>query len=355
MIRRQRRPREIAFSFDSFLDVVANVVGIIIRLILVVWVGARSYGTLTAVPPPASATSQKARKSGEPEDPLQQELARHRRELAATQARLLEQLRQVRSVQTREEQARSKLGVLAARRRELDQQRAKIDRQSADHQSAAQAAALSLAELRQKTERLRVEIRELEKQPRLKQTLRYHTPVSEPVDAEEIMFECRRNRVTFVDTAALLGEVKRSLDEKGKLLQTQWQVQDVAGPVGAFRLHYTLERQRSLFDSIGRPAAPAGRTGFSYGLSEWHLEPLTDQRGEAETTALAEGSEFRQVVDLLDPRQTVVTLWVYPDSFALYRRLRDYLYERDVVVAGRPLPEGATISCSRQGSRSRGQ
>ena len=44
MYRRRRRcEREIAFSFDSFLDLVANVVGIIIRLILVAWVGARTY------------------------------------------------------------------------------------------------------------------------------------------------------------------------------------------------------------------------------------------------------------------------------------------------------------------------
>ena len=40
MLPASRRPqREIAFSFDSFLDVVANVVGIILRLILVAWVG----------------------------------------------------------------------------------------------------------------------------------------------------------------------------------------------------------------------------------------------------------------------------------------------------------------------------
>ncbi len=39
MIRRRRKVREIEFSFDSFLDVVANVVGIILRLILVAWVG----------------------------------------------------------------------------------------------------------------------------------------------------------------------------------------------------------------------------------------------------------------------------------------------------------------------------
>ncbi len=40
---RRRRPlknQEIHFSFDSFPDLVTNVVGIIIRLILVTWVGA---------------------------------------------------------------------------------------------------------------------------------------------------------------------------------------------------------------------------------------------------------------------------------------------------------------------------
>ena len=43
---RRRRPlkaKSIHFSFDSFLDLVTNVVGIIIRLILVSWVGARAY------------------------------------------------------------------------------------------------------------------------------------------------------------------------------------------------------------------------------------------------------------------------------------------------------------------------
>ncbi|HJT79154.1 MAG TPA: hypothetical protein VJ739_18300, partial [Gemmataceae bacterium] len=84
-------------------------------------------------------------------------------------------------------------------------------------------------------------------------------------------------------------------------------------------------------------------------------EPLTPERGETAEAALAPGSEFRQVADVIDPQQTTVTFWVYPDSFALYRRLRDYLYQRDVIVAGRPLPDGAPIASSRHGTRSRGQ
>jgi hypothetical protein len=85
------------------------------------------------------------------------------------------------------------------------------------------------------------------------------------------------------------------------------------------------------------------------------LEALDAGRGELQEQALAQNSQFRSVVDTLDPRLTTVTFWVYPDSFALYRRLRDELADRDIVVAGRPLPPGTPIASSRHGSKSRGQ
>ena len=67
------------------------------------------------------------------------------------------------------------------------------------------------------------------------------------------------------------------------------------------------------------------------------------------------GSTFRRVVEALEVQQTAVTFWIYPDSFAMYRKLRDYLHDRDFVVAGRPLDEGNPIAGSRSGSVSRGQ
>jgi hypothetical protein len=185
--------------------------------------------------------------------------------------------------------------------------------------------------------------------------LHYRTPVSRPVDSEELLFECCKNRVTFIDIAALLREVRSSSEEKGKLLRTQWQVHDVAGPLGAFRLRYTLERERGLLDAVSGQAVPDANGTFRYGLSDWQVEPILPVRGETAEAALTEGSEFRQIIEGIDPQQTVVTFWVYPDSFELLRRLRDFLYERDVVVAGRPLPEGIPIASSRRGSVSRGQ
>jgi hypothetical protein len=352
MIRRRRRVREIPFSFDSFLDIVANVVGIIIRMILVVWVGARSYSSLQNVVKPAPKAEMSA---AVVEDPLSQELERHRRELAAAQQRLLAQMRQLEESQQEQTGLESELEGLASRRQRVEAEQTALSQTATKGDAAAQAAALTSAELRQRSQKLAEEIQALEQQPIPKKTLHYRTPVSRPVQSEELFFECRKGRVSFIDIAALLAEVRQQMEEKGKLLRTQWQISDVTGTVGAFRLRYEMERERGLLDAIGNTATPEANAGFRYGITSWQIEPIAASRGESATEALAANSEFRQIVDTLDSQQTAVTFWVYADSFALFRRLRDYLYERDLVVAGRPLPEGIPISSSRRGTVSRGQ
>jgi hypothetical protein len=345
--RRRRPPQEIGFSFDSFLDVVANVVGIIIRLILVVWVGARAYTAMQPLPAPPTLTL--TAEAAEPHEPLQDELARQRQELADLQARLLQQVRAFQQYQDVQTQARRELSAVAAERQGLETTKADSDR---SREEPGNNVALTLEEVRQRCRRLTEQIQELEKLPPVKQTLRYQTPVSRPVKSEELFFECQGGRVAFIDIAALMTEVKRGLEEKTRQLRSQWEVSDVAGPVGAFQLHYTVERERGL---LAGELGPDTQGSFRAGLRGWQLEPLPGLRGEMEEQALKPGSDFRKVADVLDPQQHTVTFWVYPDSFALYRRLRDYLYERDIVVAGRPLPDGAPISASRHGSASRGQ
>src|SRR5262249_322427 len=109
MIRRRRRPREIPFSFDSFLDIVANVVGIIIRLILVVWVGAWPDSSIQAIGKPEKPAPETPAELPSPSDPLEDQLAKDRRALAAAQAKLLEQLRQLGEVRQQREHAKQQL------------------------------------------------------------------------------------------------------------------------------------------------------------------------------------------------------------------------------------------------------
>ena len=57
----------------------------------------------------------------------------------------------------------------------------------------------------------------------------------------------------------------------------------------------------------------------------------------------------------MNPARTTITLWVYPDSFTLYRRLRNELVEQGFSVAARPLADGMTIRRSPLGTQSAAQ
>src|SRR5262249_48350906 len=127
MIRRRRPRREIAFSFDAFLDLVANVVGIVLRLILVAWVGARSYSACEAPPPPpAPPPLEEPEALPEPEDPLALELPQQRQELGRAEAALL--LEQQRLEPLRQEQAKAQKQAteLAAQRQTLQGERDRL-------------------------------------------------------------------------------------------------------------------------------------------------------------------------------------------------------------------------------------
>ena len=103
-------------------------------------------------------------------------------------------------------------------------------------------------------------------------------------------------------------------------------------------------------DVPARPGVPA-----VFVVNRMAADKIRDALVQALKQALAEGSEFRRIIDHLDPTQTAVTFWVYPESFGVYRQLRDYCLRRDLLVAGRPLPRGVPIASSRNGSASRGQ
>ena len=355
MIRRRRTQREIPFSFDSFLDVVANVVGIILRLILVAWVGGRSYHPTIAVAPPVAVQEETADATEPPlpPDPITDDLDRHRRELTASRDRLLVQARQEDQAKERLSLSETELAAAAARAQTLQAERAVTERSASDNGKGVKTAALSLPEIESRVRLVNAQIDGIKKLPSVKRSLRYQTPVSQPLQTEELFFECHGGRITLIDVGAMLEQVRRERDEKAKLLATQWQIEGATAPVGAFRMRYTLERERGPVDGPGG-AGPLPETQFSYSVG-WMAEPINGDRGETGDAALAADSDFRKVVDGLDPKVTAVTIWVYADSFSLYRRLRDTLHERDFVVAGRPLLEGMPIGSSRHGTASRGQ
>jgi hypothetical protein len=341
MIRRRRRPREIPFSLDSFLDVVANVVGIIIRLILIAWVGARSYSSIVPSKKPAAPAAPGAKLSLPGiQDPLEGELAQRRRELDQARERLLRQLRELPPLEEQQEAVGHELAALKSQRESLLKQQSAVGPTPTREKTALDIVP-SLAELEERGKRLREAITAVEKLPPAKKVLRYRAPVSRPVLGEELHFECRAGRVSYIDFPGFHTEIQAAIHDRLDELRHSGRIEGVTRQSGPFRVHYVFERN---------PYGGEGRVEH-----ECLVEPLTDPRGEPAEVALAQGSEFRHLIDGLDARQTVVTFWVYPDSFALFRRLRDYLYDRDVEVAARPMTGQAPIGESSRGTKSRGQ
>lgn len=335
--RRRPPPKEVAFSFDSFLDLVANVCGIIIRLILVAWVGARAYhasmeknkrATPSALAPPRAV-----------DDPLNRELLLAKAELEKTRLRLLDQLKDIEQVQDKTHHVTLELAALTSRREQEDREgRALLADEAAT--GTQNDGSITLGDLKKHQEELLRQIKELDRMPLKNKVLRFRTPVSKPVAADELMFECRGGRVTFIDLPAFLLEVENKVRDLSEQLEKNGRAAAVTRPIGAFRLNYGVQRQGYLASVL---------------FHRWMLEPITSSRGETFEQALKAGSNFRQALDSALPDHTVVTFWVYPDSFGLFRQLRDVLYQNGMEVAGRPLPEGVPIMGASDGTASRGQ
>ena len=94
---------------------------------------------------------------------------------------------------------------------------------------------------------------------------------------------------------------------------------------------------------------------ITYSLVGWELVPARPVRGETWEAAQHPASDFRRAINSIDPRSAAITCWIYPDSFATFRQLEEWLHQLGFTVAARPLPEGMAIRGSPGGSMSAGQ
>ena len=115
---------------------------------------------------------------------------------------------------------------------------------------------------------------------------------------------------------------------------------ETVGPTQDFSLDYVIEAK-----------VDQARGQVLIRSREWVVRPVREGVGETVADALAAQSGFRRVLAGLTP-ETTVTLWCYPDSFEQYRQVREELHRLGVPTACRPLPEGAPIGGSTEGSKS---
>lgn len=332
-MRRRHHPRTEAgeIGSDSFLDVVANIVGILIILVLVVGVRVKNLPAeaLTADAEPAAPTIDL--------DAPQQTAARLQTDVLA----LASEINTVKQTAALAFAERNRLADrVAAAQRALEERRQSL--------GAGEESGLALSRERARAQealaRAERELAALESQPtRPTEIESFPTPLSKTVDGQEGHFQVREGRITPIPLDRLLDWFRRDAEQKIWKLRDSSSFTDVVGPIGGFRMRYTLERV-----DVGMQ----GGRGRYAELTEWKLMPAESRMGESLETALAPRSEFRAALAAIDPQTTTVTLWVYPDSFDVYRTLRKEMFRLGYPTAGRPLPDGILIGGSPQGTKS---
>lgn len=328
-----------SFGSDSFLDVIANMVGILIILVMVVGLRVKNAVEITA---PVDNTNYAAQADA---------LAIQAGSLERDSFELVENAEQLTALASQRYDERAQLAFLVkSKETALDEEKAKLASGAREVFDVQQAMLVEQARLAQ----LDAEINALVYAP-TKDVIKiktYPTPISRTVYGREAHFQIKGGRVTLVPLDQLIDELKREMQSKISKLRDQTEITESVGPIGGFRMRYTLERVDVAGQVNGNSMTPGGSIVRT---TEFALIPVAGDLGEPLADAMRKDSDFQNVIADLDPRRFTITLWAYPDSFENYRLVREYLYKRGFTVAGRPLPEGQLISGSPHGSKSAAQ
>ncbi|MBS0203637.1 MAG: hypothetical protein JSS49_12100 [Planctomycetes bacterium] len=375
----RRRDFEIQFGSDSFLDVVANIVGILIILIVIAGVRVSKTPpkpktspavptldlpvapappvdppdeTDSAAPEPIMAEVTPEMDSEIPEalPPLEPppELVDRVRQLEAEVAAITAESRTLgdalaeshRLQTTLDERLQTARGLLDERKSQLNAVTARDAQQKQDLELTRQAVA-----------RLLQQVTDLEqKTPPVEKLEHRITPVSRTVLGQELHFRLEGDRVAEVPIEALVERLKDHIERRKDWIIKTRQHKGQVGPINGFNLEYILGVEMI----TGLEELRGGVGGYRMSMRYWEIQPEPSLRGEPEDVALSQGSKFYQALVGAGP-DTTLTFWVYPDSYNLYRKLQRFAHDQGFPVAGRPLPAGVAISGSPNGTKSASQ
>lgn len=326
---------------DSFLDIVANLVGILIILIMVI--GVRAKGAWVE----SKNDIEQVLSEREPL-PDVETVRQSYKNLDGIVHETEQQLVGIEQTMYVRVQERDQLNMLvAAARRSVDERQQELDAESQARVELKSKIRLVSARLQDFADRKQT--LELSEQPPV-ELAHLPSPMAKTVFGREEHFRLLHGRLVYVPLNALTDQLRSAARQAIERLSNSPSVTETIGPVQGFHMQFTMQRravaQESKYGAVVREMAE---------LDKFLLLPVSDNLGEPLDDALRKDSQFRQLLATMRPEGTVVTVWTYPDSFGEFRRLKAWLFERGFATAARPLPMGQPIMGSPNGSRSSAQ
>lgn len=341
----RRRPRNVeeigGDGQDSFLDVVSNLVGVLIILVMIAGTRARDADaepTAAERPQQAQQAEQTAYvDAAKTLADARQNLVELQTETDDLNARTLDVERQADAAESEYRVVFQTLAEIDAEIELASRRRGEADKIAFDLKSEIFEKEKRRDDLRQEKDALaaaRPQATVLENLP---------TPISRPVEGREGFFRLKNGRLSHVPLNEFQERVRLYFKNfRGDFEKKE--IEDAFGPSEGYTFHFfvDLEKRRS-GDEIVYSA------NFRYG----ECVPSGDELGEPVDAALANpDSVFRQKLLKYVRDDTTITVFVYQDSFEYLRDVKKFIFSAGYRLALRPLPDNAPIAVSPDGTDS---
>ncbi|WP_428305919.1 hypothetical protein [Lacipirellula sp.] len=339
---------------DSFIDVVCNMVGILIVLVMIVGVRASRPEEFDAAMTPKKAQPKPQQQLVEQPQlvdasKLKDELAKAlkaKEEIEADMARIADLSVQGALTEGRREQL---VLLQASVEEQIAERRAKLDasgQNQFDVQRAIAEAEIKLTQLTQEQVSL------VSQTPDVEEVECVPTPLAKTVEGDEVHVRIKRGLLAVVPADALLEEVRaRGGDYIRSGLRDRSAAEDVYGPIDGFRMRLSVKKHMvSVQGPPGMPMPPQATVEL-----QGVFLPISEDIGQSIDQALLPTSPFMRQLKGRRTATPAVTAWVYPDSYGELRTLKRAMWEAGVLLAIRPLPHGQPIIFSTSGTKSSAQ
>ncbi len=341
--KRQHSDQAEAPGQDSFLDVVANLVGVLIILVMVVGaqagrgLSARDAARNSAATDPAPTAAE----SIAPEQVTSAEAAATSVEASISELDARISRQNLEAALRAQERNKVQLLVTVAEQR-LAEHRDQLTAEDQAKYDLQRELALARGEL-DKLSATQVAI--TRQAPQVLEHL--PTPMAKTVFGTELHFRLLGGRLAYVPWDEMLAQLKAEAPKHVDKLRDAPRVELSLPVVAGFGVRYILRRSEVQMQTrIGTA------TQSRVELEKLYFIDAEPNLGVPLAEALQPGSEFKSRIGEHKPANTTVTVWVYPDSFDQFRALKAELFKLGYLTAGRPLPEGHPIGGSPDGSRS---
>jgi hypothetical protein len=333
-----------AFGQDSFLDILTNVVGIIILLVLMVGLRAGHQGRgLNSAGREATIAEKLAA-----EKELQEACT-----TAATAERgvhdLVTQAVNVHGETIFRERERAYLNTFVTGfEQEVDSRRAKLSvQEQRDFDLRRQ-----LAEAQQTLDNLTREQVSLVSQPAPVEVIENEpTPLARPSTGKELTLKVAAGHVAVIPVDDLMKEAKKDIDHNIDHLRGRNEFTGTVGPINGFRMRYRVRKI-----SVSRPRGQGvEETGTIAMPDRFEFLAMDSPIGEPVDQALLPGSEVWLSLKALSPDTSIVKMAVYPDSISECHRLKQAFCQAGYATAEYPMEQNGRLVCSPYGIKAYAQ